>query len=53
MVDAARKRGEKSMALRLAGEMLDASENKGTAVKKREDVHRMAEANKAFAHYRW
>ena len=53
LVDASRKRGEKSMALRLAGEMLDASENKGTAVKKREDVHRMAEANKAFAHYRW
>ncbi len=53
VVDAARKRGEKSMAARLAAEMLDASENKGTAVKKREDVHRMAEANKAFAHYRW
>jgi len=53
MVDAARKRGEKSMAQRLAAEMLDASENRGSAVKKREDVHRMAEANKAFAHYRW
>ncbi|WP_108652421.1 30S ribosomal protein S7 [Dongshaea marina] len=53
MVDAARKRGEKSMAQRLAGEILDAAENKGSAVKKREDVHRMAEANKAFAHYRW
>ncbi len=53
LVDAARKRGEKSMAQRLAAEMLDASENKGSAVKKREDVHRMAEANKAFAHYRW
>ena len=53
MVDAARKRGEKSMAQRLAAEMLDAAENKGSAVKKREDVHRMAEANKAFAHYRW
>jgi small subunit ribosomal protein S7 len=53
MVDAARKRGEKSMALRLAGEILDAAENKGSAVKKREDVHRMADANKAFAHYRW
>ena len=53
MVDAARKRGEKSMALRLAGEMLDASEGKGSAVKKREDVHRMAEANKAFSHYRF
>jgi small subunit ribosomal protein S7 len=53
LVDAARKRGEKSMAQRLAAEMLDAAENKGSAVKKREDVHRMAEANKAFAHYRW
>jgi small subunit ribosomal protein S7 len=53
LVEAARKRGEKSMAQRLAGEMLDAIENKGSAVKKREDVHRMAEANKAFAHFRW
>ncbi len=53
LVDAARKRGEKSMKLRLAGEMLDAAENKGAAVKKREDVHRMAEANKAFSHYRF
>lgn len=53
MVDAARKRGEKSMGLRLAGEIMDASENRGTAVKKREDTHRMAEANKAFSHYRW
>ena len=53
LVEAARKRGEKSMAQRLANEMLDAAENKGSAVKKREDVHRMAEANKAFAHYRW
>ena len=53
IVDAARKRGDKSMALRLANELSDASENKGAAVKKREDVHRMAEANKAFAHYRW
>ena len=51
--DAARKRGEKSMDFRLAGEIIDAAENKGTAVKKREDTHRMAEANKAFAHYRW
>jgi small subunit ribosomal protein S7 len=41
------------MAQRLAGELLDAADNEGTAVKKREDVHRMAEANKAFAHYRW
>ena len=53
MVEAARKRGEKSMAQRLAGEILDAAENKGSAVKKREDVHRMAEANKAFAHFAW
>ena len=53
IVDAARKRNEKSMDRRLAGEILDAAENKGSAVKKREDVHRMAEANKAFAHYRW
>lgn len=53
IVDAARKRGDKSMALRLANELMDAFENKGTAVKKREDVNRMAEANKAFAHYRW
>jgi len=53
LVEAARKRGEKSMALRLAHELVDAVENKGSAVKKREDVHKMAEANKAFAHYRW
>ncbi len=53
LVDAARKRGEKSMALRLAGELVDAAEGKGAAVKKREDVHRMAEANKAFSHYRF
>jgi small subunit ribosomal protein S7 len=53
LVEAARKRGEKSMALRLANEMADAASNKGSAVKKREDVHKMAEANKAFAHYRW
>jgi small subunit ribosomal protein S7 len=53
LVEAARKRGEKSMGRRLAGEMMDAIENKGSAVKKREDTHRMAEANKAFAHYRW
>ena len=53
LVEASRKRGEKSMALRLAGELVDASDNKGSAVKKREDVHRMADANKAFAHYRW
>ena len=53
IVDASRKRGEKSMHLRLAGEMLDAVEGKGSAMKKREDVHRMAEANKAFSHYRF
>ncbi|HET8709751.1 MAG TPA: 30S ribosomal protein S7 [Spongiibacteraceae bacterium] len=53
LVDYARARGEKSMAQRLAGEILDASEGKGAAVKKREDVHRMAEANKAFSHYRF
>ena len=49
--DAARKRGEKSMDLRLAAELMEASENKGSAMKKREEVHRMAEANKAFAHF--
>ena len=53
LIDAARKRGEKSMQLKLAGELMDASENRGNAVKKREDTHRMAEANKAFAHFRW
>jgi small subunit ribosomal protein S7 len=53
MIDASRKRSEKSMAMRLAGELLDASENKGAAVKKKDDTHRMAEANKAFSHYRW
>jgi small subunit ribosomal protein S7 len=53
LVDASRKRGEKSMSMRLANELVDAAANKGSAVKKREDVHRMAEANKAFAHYRW
>ncbi|HEY5702489.1 MAG TPA: 30S ribosomal protein S7 [Gammaproteobacteria bacterium] len=53
LVDAAKNRGEKNMGLRLAGELLDACENKGSAIKKREDTHRMAEANKAFSHYRW
>jgi small subunit ribosomal protein S7 len=53
IIESARKRGEKSMARRLAGELLDAADSRGTAVKKREDTHRMAEANKAFAHYRW
>lgn len=53
VIEAARARSEKSMALRLAGELLDAYQNRGNAVKRREDVHRMAEANKAFSHYRW
>ncbi len=53
LVDSARKRGEKSMSLRLAGELMDAAEGRGTAVRKREDTHRMAEANRAFAHYRF
>lgn len=53
LIEASRKRGEKSMQLKLAGELMDASENRGNAVKKREDTHRMAEANKAFAHFRW
>ena len=51
--EAARKRGEKSMGARLAGELMDAAEGRGSAIKKREEVHRMAEANKAFAHYRF
>ena len=53
LVDAARKRSETTMVGRLAGELMDAANNRGSAVKKREDTHRMAEANKAFAHYRW
>jgi small subunit ribosomal protein S7 len=53
LIDAARKRSEKSMALRLAGELMDAADSRGAAVKKKEDTHRMAEANKAFSHYRW
>jgi small subunit ribosomal protein S7 len=53
LTDAARKRGEKSMAMRLAGELADAFDGKGTAVKKKEDTHRMAEANKAFSHFRF
>jgi small subunit ribosomal protein S7 len=53
LIIAARARGEKSMEEKLANEILDAAQNRGSAVKKREDVHRMAEANKAFAHYRW
>jgi small subunit ribosomal protein S7 len=53
LVQAARSRGEKGMMLRLAGELMDAHENKGSAVKKREETHRMAKANQAFAHFRW
>lgn len=53
VIGAARSRSEKTMEERLAGELLDASNNRGNAVKKREDTHRMAEANKAFSHYRW
>ena len=53
VIDAARNRSEKSMAQRLANELLDAADNRGSAVKKREDTHRMAEANKDFSHYRW
>jgi len=53
IIDAARARSEKSMPQRLAGELLEAMEQRGSAVKKREDTHRMAEANKAFSHYRW
>lgn len=53
LLDNARRRGEKTMRQRLAGELMDAAENRGAAIKKREDTHRMAEANKAFAHYRW
>ena len=52
-IEAARKRGEANMPLKLAGEMLDALHDRGAAMKKREEVHKMAEANKAFAHYRW
>jgi small subunit ribosomal protein S7 len=53
IIDAARARGEKDMSERLAGELMDASEHRGAAVKKREDTHKMAEANKAFSHFRW
>jgi small subunit ribosomal protein S7 len=53
VIDAAAARSEKSMSQRLAAELLEASENRGAAVRKREDTHRMADANKAFAHYRW
>ncbi len=53
LISAARKRNETTMVDRLSGELLDAANNRGTAVKKREDTHKMAEANRAFAHYRW
>jgi small subunit ribosomal protein S7 len=53
LIQAAKSRHEKTMALKLAGELLDAAESRGTAMKKKEDTHRMADANKAFAHYRW
>ena len=53
LISAARERNEKTMVDRLSAELLDASNNRGNAVKKREDVHRMAEANRAFSHYRW
>lgn len=53
LIDASRKRNERTMAVKLAGELMDAFENRGSAAKKREDTHRMAEANKAFSHYRW
>ena len=53
LIDSARKRGEHTMEERLSNELMDAVNNRGSAVKKREDTHRMAEANKAFSHYRW
>lgn len=53
LIDASRKRNEKNMPAKLAGELMDAFESRGAAAKKREDTHRMAEANKAFSHYRW
>jgi small subunit ribosomal protein S7 len=53
VISFARERGEKSMAAKLAGELMDAANRRGAAIKKKEDTHRMAEANKAFAHYRW
>jgi len=53
MIDASRKRSERSMSARLAGEIIDALESRGSAFKKREETHRMAEANKAFSHFRW
>ena len=53
LIEAARKRGENRMPRKLAAELIDAAENRGGAIRKREDIHRMADANKAFAHYRW
>ena len=53
LIAAARKRNETTMVDRLSGEIMDAAQNRGTAVKKREDTHKMAEANRAFSHYRW
>jgi len=53
LIDASRKRNERTMAKKLAGELMEAFEGRGAAAKKREDTHRMAEANKAFSHYRW
>jgi small subunit ribosomal protein S7 len=53
LIDASRKRNERTMSTKLAGELMDAFESRGSAAKKREDTHRMAEANKAFSHYRW
>jgi len=53
LIDSSRKRGENTMTDRLSGELLDAMNNRGAAVKKREDTHKMAEANRAFSHYRW
>jgi small subunit ribosomal protein S7 len=53
LIDAARNRSENTMTERLSGELMDAANSRGTAVKKREDTHRMADANKAFSHYRW
>jgi len=53
LIEAARSRSEKNMKLKLANELLDASNNRGNAIKKKEETHRMAEANKAFSHYRW
>ena len=53
IINYSKSRSEKTMTLKLAGELMDAAQNRGGAVKKREDTHRMADANKAFAHYRW